>query len=353
MTTTTTTFSTFEENSIELITRLRAPDRTSVGGEFPSAASLKEGGANAMRKVAGVVEEAKTQLREGGAQQIVGAVEDTLEAYLTKKARSQFLAKAGPTLLCLTFLDDGLRIPLRWSEQHGYMVHSMGMLSGLASIVLVASALTQLFASWFILRPIGFQPSRVKAACYSLLAFVVLQPFLYGQVYDLDFICRSSTVAGGLLLLIWGENEKEGRRNDAGLGLLGGAAEDRSADRLQLAGRLLLTFMFLFQAVFSREGGLHSVVMAPSVFNVGSSCALLALSLMVCLGFKAEWSSLVLTIVLGVANFFLYPFWSAEAHLSDYLRYYFFQTLSIMGGLMLLTLHGPGGLSLDGQKKKL
>jgi len=168
---------------------------------------------------------------------------------------------------------------------------------------------------------------------------------------DLDFMCRSSTIAGGLLLLIMGENGKQDRQDG---GLLGGhSADGRSADRLQLAGRLLLTFMFLFQAVFGKEGGLHSVIDSPSVLNLGSSGALLTLSLMVCLGFKAEWSSLVLTAVLGVANFALYPFWSADAHMSDYLRYFFFQTLSIMGGLMLLTLHGPGGLSLDGKKKGL
>jgi uncharacterized membrane protein YphA (DoxX/SURF4 family) len=348
----TSTETTFEENSIELITRLRAP-RTADAASWPSATSLKTDGADAVRKLASAAEDVTSHLRDGGARKIFEAFEDWLEASLTKKARHQLLAKFGPLLLCLTFIDDGLRIPLRWSEQHNYMVHSMSMWSWVAAAVLIISSLTQLSASWLIMRPVSFEPSRVKLACYMLLAFVTLQPLVYGQVYDLDFLCRSSTMAGGLLLMIWGENDKIGRRNDSKLGLLVHESDERSADKLQLAGRLLLTFMFLFQAIFGKEGGLHSVLESPSVYNIGSSCVLLALSLMVCLGFKAEWSSFALTAVLGVANFFLYPFWSADSHMSDYLRYYFFQTLSIMGGLMLLTLHGPGGLSLDGQKKKL
>merc|ERR1712205_274252 len=32
---------------------------------------------------------------------------------------------------------------------------------------------------------------------------------MYGQARDVDFMCRSLTLAGGLLLLIWGENDKQ------------------------------------------------------------------------------------------------------------------------------------------------
>ena len=55
----------------------------------------------------------------------------------------------------------------------------------------------------------------------------------------------------------------------------------QSADRLQLFGRLLLTFIFLFQAVHGEKGGLHSVLVKPSLFNILSSLFLLALSTMV------------------------------------------------------------------------
>ena len=60
------------------------------------------------------------------------------------------------------------------------------------------------------MRPEHIKPSRVKPGCYALLGFVALQPFMYGQARDVDFMCRSLTLAGGLLLLIWGETTSSG-----------------------------------------------------------------------------------------------------------------------------------------------
>jgi len=279
------------------------------------------------------------------------ACEDVLERVWTKRARKQYLSLAGPFLLCLTFIEDGLRIFLRWGEQYHYMTGRMGFGPFIGTFILLCSAAVQLGGSALIVRPATFRPSRVKPASYALLGFTVLQPFMYGQATDLDFMCRSITLAGGFLLLIWAENEKRQLMEDRGLPMQGETGP--GADRLQLSGRLLLTFIFFFQAIRGEQGGLHSVVAAPGFFNIVSSLFLLSLAVMVCIGFKTEWSAIVLTVVLGLSNMWMYPFWSVHERLKDYYKYYFFQTLSVMGGLLLLSLHGPGGLSLDGQKKGL
>ena len=287
---------------------------------------------------------------------VISQVEERLEnSGLTKRARKRFLSTAGPTLLVLTFIEDGLRVFLRWGEQYSYMTDRMGFRSSLAIVMLLTSAVVQLGGSALVLRPSTFQPSRVKPAAYTLLGFTAVQPFIYGQATDLDFMCRSVTLAGGFLLLIWAETERKQAQEDRGLALQGALQGEsaRGLDRLQFSGRLLLTSIFFFQAIAGDHGGLHSTLAEPTVFNVVATLLPLSLSVMVCIGFKTEWSAILLTCMLGVANMWMYPFWAVHAKLVDYYKYYFFQTLSVMGGLMLLTLHGPGGLSLDGQKKGL
>ena len=282
--------------------------------------------------------------------EIAGQLEEKGEIYMTKKARKRFLSTAGPILLVVTFLEDGLRVFFRWSEQHHYMTKRMGFGSFMAGLILLLSAAALMFRSAVVLRPKHMKPSRIKPACYLLLGFVAVQPFLYGQATDADFMCRSITLAGGFLLLIWAENER--KQTEDYMGLPQGE-RGPGADRLQLFGRLLLTSIFLFQAIHSEKGGLHSVLTAPGFFNILSSLLLLGLSAMVCVGFHTEWSALVLSIVLFCSSVWMYPFWAVHERLFDYYKYYFFQTLSVIGGLMLLTLHGPGGISLDGTKKSL
>jgi uncharacterized membrane protein YphA (DoxX/SURF4 family) len=75
--------------------------------------------------------------------------------------------------------------------------------------------------------------------------------------------------------------------------------------------------------------------------------------IMVVVGFKAKWSAVFLVAFLCISNVLLNNWWSLH-HLHpkrDFLKYDFFQTLSIIGGFLLLVNLGPGGISVDEQKK--
>merc|ERR1719199_825526 len=114
------------------------------------------------------------------------------------------------------------------------MTSVMGMSWTIGVFCLLLSAATQLGASVLVMRPATIKPSRVKLGCYALLVFVAIQPFMYGQATDVDFMCRSVTLAGGLLLLIWSENDRQAR-NEMNTGLPQGV-QPAGADRLQLIG---------------------------------------------------------------------------------------------------------------------
>jgi len=74
---------------------------------------------------------------------------------------------------------------------------------------------------------------------------------------------------------------------------------------------------------------------------------------MVVVGFKAKWSATFLVLFLSIYNLIMNNFFAIH-HANpqrDFLKYDFFQTLSIMGGLLLLVNMGPGGISIDEKKK--
>merc|ERR1719353_960611 len=95
-------------------------------------------------------------------EQVIERVETVLERTLTKKNRKDFLATVGPFLLIVTFIEDGLRIFLRWGEQIHYMTQVMKMNWYLGVFCLLLSAATQLGASALVIRPAALKPTRVK-----------------------------------------------------------------------------------------------------------------------------------------------------------------------------------------------
>lgn len=79
-----------------------------------------------------------------------------------------------------------------------------------------------------------------------------------------------------------------------------------------------------------------------------------ALIVLVAVGFKTKLAALTLVAWLLCINFTFNAFWSIPSYkpMHDFLKYDFFQTTSVIGGLMLVVALGPGGVSMDEKKKE-
>jgi len=238
--------------------------------------------------------------------------------------------------LCLisTFLEDGIRMYMQWSEQRDYMDVSWKCGYFLATLFVFINLIGQLGGCIMVLWRF-----RVDIACGILFFIVVLQTLAYSILWDFQFLMRNLALIGALLLVL-AESRVEGKSLLAGVPSTG---ENKPKTYLQLTGRVLLVFMFitLLRMELSFMQILQNIIGSILMILVG-------------VGFKTKLSALILVTWLTVLNLYFNAWWTIPAYkpMRDFLKYDFFQTLSVIGGLLMVVSLGPGGVSMDEHKKK-
>ncbi|KAL6085453.1 hypothetical protein STEG23_004655 [Scotinomys teguina] len=289
-----------------------------------------------------------------GQNDLMGTAEDFADQFL--RVTKQYLPHVARLCLISTFLEDGIRMWFQWSEQRDYIdtTWSCGYL--LASSFVFLNLLGQL--------NIGHKPgvvtytfnasireaeaagcvlvlSRnfVQYACFGLFGIIALQTIAYSILWDLKFLMRNLALGGGLLLLL-AESRSEGKSMFAGVPTM---RESSPKQYMQLGGRVLLVLMFMTLLHFD-----------ASFFSIVQNIVGTALMILVAIGFKTKLAALTLVVWLFAINVYFNAFWTIPVYkpMHDFLKYDFFQTMSVIGGLLLVVALGPGGVSMDEKKKE-
>ncbi|KAK9472248.1 SURF4 family-domain-containing protein [Dipodascopsis tothii] len=245
-----------------------------------------------------------------------------------------YLPAIGRFLIVVTFIEDAIRIVSQWSDQVFYLVNYRNNPKFIVVPFLFINVTAMLVGSALVI----VRKHSLWAVC-SLLGVVVTQAIGYGLLFELNFFLRNLSVIGGLLMVL-SDSFVRTRMTFAGLPNID---EKDKREYFQLAGRVLLIFLFV-GFIFSGEWSIARVFISIVGFV---AC------IMVAVGFKAKLSAMLLVVILSIFNVLINHYWTySTGHPNrDFLKYEHFQTLSIVGGLLLVVNTGAGKLSIDEKKK--
>ncbi len=123
---------------------------------------------------------------------------------------------------------------------------------------------------------------------------------------------------------------------------------------LALVGRILLAAMFLVSG-YGKIGGFEGTVgyissvglPLPQVLAVAAIILELGAGIALIVGFKTRWAAIALALFCLAAAFLFHNYWAMPAAQQMMQQILFLKDLAIAGGLMMLTVAGPGAWSLD------
>ncbi|XP_033643226.1 surfeit locus protein 4-like [Asterias rubens] len=263
--------------------------------------------------------------------ELLGKAEDIADQVLRRS--KNVLPHVARLCLISTFLEDGIRMWFQWGEQRDYIDQTWGCGTVISTLFVLLNLVGQLAGCVMVLSR-----QKVPVACGLLFGIIALQTIAYSILWDIKFLMRNLALIGGIILLL-AESRTEGKSLFAGVPDMG---TNKPKTYMQLSGRLLLVLMFMTLLRFE----MTFVQMAQNL--IGS-----ALIILVAIGFKTKLCALVLVAWLTIINFYYNAWWNIPSYrpMRDFLKYDFFQTFSVIGGLLLVVALGPGGVSMDEHKK--
>ncbi len=121
-----------------------------------------------------------------------------------------------------------------------------------------------------------------------------------------------------------------------------------------LAGRVLLAAIFV-QSGYGKIGGFEATAKSMASKGLPAPEALLPVAiaielvggLLLAIGWKARWAAAAIFLFLIPTTLIFHDFLGLEGAEARQQMIHFMKNLAIMGGMLLVVAHGPGGWSLD------
>jgi uncharacterized membrane protein YphA (DoxX/SURF4 family) len=266
-------------------------------------------------------------------------------------------------LVVFSFLEDSIRLFLTIDGQMHTMMEVLGRSQMMASASLFFSMFLQF--SGAIMVSLKVWP---QTGCGFLLAFNFIHPFMYDQFANVEFVLECVSISGGLLILFAHLRLEEAKENGK-LPLGGGGSnQDYSTiDIVQAVGRMFLMTVIFYHGVqiihlnlkndeHNEDHGLFEYLL-----DYGMVSVLFVLTSMVVVGLKARWVAFSVAVAWLFFAIYAHPFWigryeqffgekqfsSHQEIFVEQEQFYFFQSCSTVGALLLLTLYGPGRIAAE------
>jgi uncharacterized membrane protein YphA (DoxX/SURF4 family) len=257
-----------------------------------------------------------------------------------RKDLNPYLPTIVRLLLVATFVEDGVRVLFELPHQVDFLRYQYYLPSFIAYIMLIVSvAISFVGVAFVVAQKKIARGANETFGAYLLLGCVIYQQLIYGHDSPITsgnwgFLVRNLCLAGSLMLIVCQSRLAAGH-SALPLGLLDGRNPDKKdvVAYMQLASRILLVLL-----------GLEFILTMGVVGTILTVPVMLA----VLVGFYIEISGALLLLLYFLHNVLNSAFWfESVSHMREIRRYEFVQTLSIMGGLIMLINVGPGALSLD------